>query len=109
MISNLQQSKSVHSDVIDSKFTTSAGLNSCNLYCPRCSCLILKASVARLDTQSSFEIPSIRKDESDKIPPFTWVLTDMMLFENIGFTNPLPNESQIKRYLSCAECDLGTL
>jgi hypothetical protein len=35
------------------------------------------------------------------------MIEDMMTFENIGFTHSLPNQSQIKRYMACAECDLG--
>ena len=87
------------------KLLNTQGLNLNNLYCPRCSCLILKAGTAKLD-YTRFEIPSIRKDSSQN-SEFNWMIRDMMTFENIGFTHSLPNQSQIKRYMACAECDLG--
>lgn len=89
-------------------YKTLDGLNAHNLYCPRCSCLILKSLTAKLDQVFSLEIPSIRKDETGQIPSFFWVVHDMMSFENIGFTKSVPNQSDIKRFMACAECDLGT-
>ncbi|KAF9901500.1 hypothetical protein EC991_006075 [Linnemannia zychae] len=35
-----------------------------------------------------------------------WKVTDMMAFENIGFSKMLPNGTQ---FLSCADCDTGPL
>ncbi|KAG0207059.1 hypothetical protein BGX28_001602 [Mortierella sp. GBA30] len=35
-----------------------------------------------------------------------WRVTDMMAFENIGFSKMLPNGTQ---FLSCADCDTGPL
>ncbi|KAF9406579.1 hypothetical protein BGZ76_006310 [Entomortierella beljakovae] len=35
-----------------------------------------------------------------------WRVTDMMAFENIGFSKKLPDG---KQFLSCADCDIGPL
>lgn len=86
---------------------TDDGLNATNLYCPRCSCLILKPCMARR-SDISIQLPSIRKNETGKSPLFYWVVHDMMSFENIGFTKTLPNQ-EVKKYMICAECDLGPL
>ncbi|KAG0365601.1 Mss4 protein-domain-containing protein [Gamsiella multidivaricata] len=41
----------------------------------------------------------------DELQSF-WRVTDMMAFENIGFSKMLPNGTQ---FLSCADCDTGPL
>jgi hypothetical protein len=80
------------------------GLNKTSIYCLRCACLILKASSAKL-YHETMHLPSIRKDESGECPQYYWAVRDMMSFENIGFTKSVSQ----KRYLACAECDLGPL
>ncbi|KAG0272473.1 hypothetical protein BGZ95_011786 [Linnemannia exigua] len=42
---------------------------------------------------------------SEELQAF-WRVTDMMSFENIGFSKMLPNGTQ---FLSCADCDTGPL
>jgi hypothetical protein len=62
----------------------------------------LKEGTAKL-LQETIKLPSIRKDETGDSPEYFWCIVDMMLFENIGFTKT----QHEKRYLACAECDLG--
>ncbi|KAJ3053084.1 hypothetical protein HK097_005118 [Rhizophlyctis rosea] len=110
------------------------------LYCPNpdCSCIVIKAGVAvKTPTDVSITLPPyITSPTSPSAaaagslhPPFYWKLTDMMQFENIGFTKPVehstpttsisssnltlnnsdaPQQFQF-RYLSCADCDVGPL
>ncbi|KAI8929984.1 Mss4-like protein [Entophlyctis helioformis] len=107
------------------------GTNAFDLYCPRCKCVVVRAGVAAQTPASDqhVRLPSIRKDEAGVLvaPPFSWRVPDMMQFDNIGVSKPLPAPSAsvsaesasaesdapsgytIDRFLSCADCDLGPL
>ncbi|KAL2911501.1 hypothetical protein HK105_209032 [Polyrhizophydium stewartii] len=95
------------------------GGNALAIRCPSCRSLVLRpgAAVKSLE-HTALALPSIsRADGGAATPaPFVWSVADMMRFENIGFSKPLPGDSlggdaglQIERYLACADCDLGPL
>ncbi|KAJ3042034.1 hypothetical protein HDV00_008327 [Rhizophlyctis rosea] len=120
--------------------------NAYALFCPNpdCRCIIIKGGVGvKTATDLSIDLPpyiasptSPSASASGALhPPYYWKLTDMMQFENIGFTKPvdslsasstsssLPSTASLVdhtnnqngapakqfRYLSCADCDVGPL
>ncbi|KAG0283116.1 hypothetical protein BGZ97_008712 [Linnemannia gamsii] len=66
------------------------------------------------DTNNTTTTPTTTEEEpTSPTTPTTagelqafWRVTDMMAFENIGFSKMLPNGTQ---FLSCADCDTGPL
>ncbi|EGF76113.1 hypothetical protein BATDEDRAFT_36313 [Batrachochytrium dendrobatidis JAM81] len=104
------------------------GKNCFNIYCPSCKSFILrKLQGSKLFPTSihptlgqdltNIRMPSIHKSDncSATASPFFWLVSDMMQFENIGFSRPIHDTTTntkvytIDRYLSCADCDLGPL
>lgn len=99
---------------------TETNKNTMRMRCLRCDSLILEPSTAVFTKHESLvEIPSMKKkhdlvankssdgaevihnDSHDRF----WLLTDMLTFENIGFTNTVDQ----KKYLICADCEIGPL
>ncbi|KAI8819885.1 Mss4-like protein [Fimicolochytrium jonesii] len=94
------------------QLVTAEGTNAFNVHCPSCKSLILKKGVAqKVDHQTAVELPLIPTQSPTKhslAPTYNWSVSDMMAFENIGFTKPVPgSNSSSTRYLSCADCDVG--
>ncbi|KAJ3022633.1 hypothetical protein HKX48_005695 [Thoreauomyces humboldtii] len=117
-------------DLVQSKDST----NAYDIHCPVCKCKILKKGVAKktdmdasvrvyLSTtvfrprkglthvffveQIELHLPPSLSTSVPLVPAHTWTVTDMMAFENVGFTKPVPGAET--RYLSCADCDLGPI
>lgn len=102
-------------------------MNAFNIHCPKCKCLVLKQGVAKkiaadqnvcmirfyymgaiiLTIFLQVILPICSDDISAPVPPYNWVVQDMMAFENVGFTKPIPGSDV--RYLSCADCDIGPI
>ncbi|KAK9764805.1 hypothetical protein K7432_007402 [Basidiobolus ranarum] len=103
-----------------SSIVTEEGCNAYDLYCPLedCRCLILRKGVGKLvDAESELpELPDLprllnstqeRKEVSSEFQNKYWSLSDMMSFENVGFSRTLSNTGV--KYLICADCDVGPL
>ncbi|XP_052861102.1 guanine nucleotide exchange factor MSS4 homolog [Anopheles cruzii] len=86
--------------------------NKTSVKCERCGSLMLKPANADY-TDIEFELPEARqkkqttaKDDEGfacrKLKHF-WMVKDMYIFENIGFSNTVNN----KKYLICADCEAG--
>ncbi|KAG0052889.1 hypothetical protein BGZ83_001974 [Gryganskiella cystojenkinii] len=106
--------------------------NKFDIYCPQesCRCKLLLASAATLLSLPKLLLPGVStidevesttnstsEKESKEQTPTTatttsedqqafWRVSDMMAFENIGFSKKLSNGIQ---FLSCADCDIGPL
>lgn len=84
-----------------------AGKNRRQIVCVRCQSKILPPGLGTFQ-----EIPGChldcfergREGESETVTEFFRV-DDMFDFDNLGFTNTVEN----RKYLSCADCDLGPL
>jgi len=74
------------------------------LSCPLCNCKILKPGLATL-VEKEILLPKEKKqtenDQNEVINLF-WKITNMMHFENIGFTNTVELKH---KYLTCADCE----
>ncbi|KAI9105317.1 Mss4-like protein [Phlyctochytrium arcticum] len=91
----------------DLSVTNPQGRNSLTIHCPKCDCVVLRAGAAtKVSADPSVDLPPISAT-SQNHPVYLWQVTDMMHFENIGFSKPVPNVPF--RYLSCAECDIGPI
>ncbi|ORY98636.1 Mss4-like protein [Syncephalastrum racemosum] len=90
--------------------------NAADLLCPveGCNCVIMKKDAATLVERpdnklalpasvlpASQELQDLQID--DGMETHFWRLTNMMDFENIGFSKTVDSV----KYLSCAECDVG--
>ncbi|XP_058055172.1 guanine nucleotide exchange factor MSS4 homolog [Anopheles bellator] len=86
--------------------------NKTNVKCERCGSLMLKPANADY-TDIEYDLPEARQkkettaqnDEGfacQKLKHF-WMVKDMYIFENIGFSNTVNN----KKYLICADCEVG--
>ncbi|KAF9958375.1 hypothetical protein BGZ72_000441 [Mortierella alpina] len=64
-----------------------------------------KTDTACHDTTESGDAAADASPGSEELQSF-WRVTDMMAFENIGFSKMLPSGIQ---FLSCADCDTGPL
>ena len=84
-------------------------MNSKKLGCPRCSCIIYRENTAQSCT-FAISLKSIEKAKQDELEDCLefWTVTDMMAFENIGFSKQVEADGGLK-YLICADCDLGPL
>ncbi|KAF9566843.1 hypothetical protein EC968_003586 [Mortierella alpina] len=58
-----------------------------------------------IGSQDAAEADAVANTGSEELQSF-WRVTDMMAFENIGFSKMLPSGIQ---FLSCADCDTGPL
>ena len=83
-----------------------------DLRCLKCESLILQAMKCELlENEISEEMPSIFKNKDleltkeDNSNRWFWLATDIFTFENIGLTNAADK----KKYLICADCELGPL
>ncbi|KAJ3414499.1 hypothetical protein HDV05_006501 [Chytridiales sp. JEL 0842] len=93
--------------------TPDSNLNALDIYCisESCNCLILKANTATKCETAEYEInlPALLSAPSStsqtQTTPFYWKLTNMMHFENIAFSKPIPGTQT--KVLACADCDLG--
>ena len=88
--------------------------NQSKIVCKRCNSVILKEGVAELEYQPELKdlIATAKgeennnnndsdKQESKKVVAY-WSVSDMMTFENIGFSN---KQEKIK-FLVCADCEI---
>ena len=79
------------------------------LKCLKCESLILQAMKCELlENETCEEMPSIFKNKDPEVTNnnrWFWLATDIFTFENIGLTNAADN----KKYLICADCELGPL
>ncbi|KAF8922776.1 Mss4 protein-domain-containing protein [Dissophora ornata] len=64
-----------------------------------------KESAEATDSSNNTDKESKDNANEEELQSF-WRITDMMAFENIGFSKKLPNGTQ---FLSCADCDTGPL
>jgi hypothetical protein len=100
---------------------TESNTNTMRMRCLRCDSLILEAKAAVYRREEvAVDIPSMRKKHelhaskseengvevihTESSEQF-WLLSDMLTFENIGFTNTVDK----KKYLICADCEIGPL
>ncbi|RKO94306.1 Mss4-like protein [Blyttiomyces helicus] len=75
------------------------------IHCPRCKSKVVGKGVACWPPA----LPIFVTDSShSSTPPHLWLITDMMAFDNVGFSRPAPGTSDL-RYLSCADCELGPI
>ncbi|KAI8339168.1 Mss4-like protein, partial [Chlamydoabsidia padenii] len=90
--------------------------NKADLLCPKdgCQCVILRKNTAVLIErdgsklslpETSLPVGSSVDQENDKDETHFWCLSDMMDFDNVGFSKTI---GTIK-YLSCADCDIGPI
>ena len=85
--------------------------NENKLGCPRCKCVIYKERSAILSvTSTKISLKYIEKNKQEELEECQefWTVTDMMAFENIGFSKQVEADGGLK-YLICADCDLGPL
>ncbi|KAJ3155338.1 hypothetical protein HDU86_004429 [Geranomyces michiganensis] len=88
-----------------------SNLNAFDIHCPKCRCLVIRRGVAtQQDSDQKVELPppAATSAKYPLVPAFSWMLSNMMAFENIGFTKAVPGGDDT-RYLSCADCDVGPL
>eukprot|EP01102_Stenamoeba_stenopodia_P007027 TRINITY_DN1962_c0_g1_i1.p1 TRINITY_DN1962_c0_g1~~TRINITY_DN1962_c0_g1_i1.p1 ORF type:complete len:150 (-),score=38.07 TRINITY_DN1962_c0_g1_i1:108-494(-) len=86
--------------------------NKTNVRCSRCSCLILKPSIAQLinkeiSLQREKKTTEGGGEQEGETLNWFWHLPDMWLFENIAFTKAM-GEGGL-RYLTCADCEQGVI
>ncbi|XP_029947842.1 guanine nucleotide exchange factor MSS4 [Salarias fasciatus] len=89
------------------------GKNSKTVLCQRCGSKVLCPGMAVFAEKELF-LPSMRKKNSlsstegsvdgDTLTAH-WLVDDMFIFENVGFTNDV---GRIK-YLICADCEIGPI
>ncbi|RUS28661.1 rab interactin-like proteing factor [Jimgerdemannia flammicorona] len=85
--------------------------NAYDIFCPRegCRSIVLKKGAATWMERDSLKLalptdPPSTTTDGPPTQPY-WVLTNMMDFENIGFSHTVDTT----KYLSCADCDIGPL
>ena len=83
-----------------------AGKNKCQIVCVRCQSKILPPNTGTFE-EIECELDCIEKDKQGQkeIVREFFRVDDMFDFDNLGFTNTVEN----RKYLSCADCDLGPL
>lgn len=79
-------------------------INSHKIYCNTCDCFILKAGLAET-TKLEQLLPNMTNGTEESVE-FYWKLTDMMKFENVGFSRS--KDGGVK-YLLCADCERGPI
>ena len=82
--------------------------NETRLNCPRCSCTIFREQAAFFTTIEPVSLLCIEKQKEgiyEDISEF-WSVTDMMAFENVGFSR---DTADGKKFLICADCEVGPL
>jgi len=82
------------------------GKNSKQVVCIRCKSKMLPSQLGTYEV-SEFSLESMTKGqegEKEVVSQF-YRVEDMFDFDNIGFTNTVEN----KKFLSCADCDVGPL
>ncbi|XP_796474.3 guanine nucleotide exchange factor MSS4 [Strongylocentrotus purpuratus] len=84
------------------------GKNAKSIVCERCNSKILLPGVAEFVTKEIFLPHMKKKSEQQKATDGEnlsehWVVSDMMTFENVGFTNTVGTA----KYLICADCEVG--
>jgi guanine nucleotide exchange factor len=89
----------------ESLATTAETSNSHKLHCLRCPCLILRPALATKVIIEDSKLPPLKKDAQETNTVF-YRVTDMMAFDNIGFSRPAVSG---EKYLLCADCELGPL
>ncbi|RUS13005.1 Mss4-like protein, partial [Endogone sp. FLAS-F59071] len=97
-----------------------SNMNAFDVVCPRegCRSIVLKKGVAKWVERDSLmlALPSSEdtqtlsstatsSDTSANSTQHYWLLTNMMQFENVGFSHTVGTT----KYLSCADCDIGPL
>ncbi|KAK3576367.1 hypothetical protein CHS0354_018915 [Potamilus streckersoni] len=99
------EAESSHKSVVED------GKNIHNIYCERCSSLILLPQKAMLHTDTEFFLPYMKKKsevpspgDGETISEF-WLIDDMFQFENVGFSNTVDGV----KYLICADCEIGPI
>ncbi|KAI6188808.1 Guanine nucleotide exchange factor MSS4-like protein [Aphelenchoides besseyi] len=88
--------------------TTDKGRNLHRLICLRCRSVVLTNSSAEMVSDMPMELPHIKVQTANKDTESIsewWKVNDLMVFENIGVTNSHDG----RRYLCCADCDLGPI
>lgn len=76
------------------------------IHCLRCPSLIMRPNSGASKTcVQDIALPPLKKDEFPETAEY-WKVYDTMSFENIGFSK-LDNEG--RKYLLCADCELGPL
>lgn len=103
----------------DDQINADTKKNNKKMRCLRCNSLVLEMNVGvYTEHETPIDIPSMKKKQdlvlnsksndaiiqSESSYRF-WLLTDMLQFENIGFTNTVDK----KKYLICADCEIGPL
>jgi len=100
------------SDVDRSDLVSEDGKNLKSVLCQRCGSKVLCPGMASFAEKELF-LPSMRKKTSlsasdgsdgDTLTAH-WLVDDMYIFENVGFTNDV---GRIK-YLICADCEIGPI
>ncbi|KAI8043177.1 guanine nucleotide exchange factor MSS4 homolog [Drosophila gunungcola] len=96
-------------EVIDFSEQISDGKNILNVRCQFCNSLMLKAQEGTY-SQEEVEVPLMMQKQdrtadslnSEPLKDF-WLVKDMMMFENIGFSNTVDG----RKFLVCADCERG--
>ena len=114
MTDTVDQVKSEHNVFnIEEEVDTVANKNKKKMRCLRCNSLILQPMVSIFkQCEHSVPIPSMKQKKDLAQAAFEttetnqfWLVTDMLTFENIGFTNLVEK----KKYLICADCEIGPI
>ncbi|XP_017047956.1 guanine nucleotide exchange factor MSS4 homolog [Drosophila ficusphila] len=85
------------------------GKNKTNVRCQFCNSLMLKAQEGT-HSQEEVDVPLMMQKQdktadnlnSEPLKDF-WLVKDMMMFENIGFSNTVDG----RKFLVCADCERG--
>ncbi|RWS18475.1 uncharacterized protein B4U80_11263 [Leptotrombidium deliense] len=89
-----------------SEFCDNEGMNTCEVICKRCSCLILREKQAVFaDKQIDVPLTEVTGDSQSETLNEQWCVENMYQFENMGFSNTV-NDC---KFLVCAECEYGPL
>ncbi|XP_016989353.1 guanine nucleotide exchange factor MSS4 homolog [Drosophila rhopaloa] len=96
-------------EVSDFSDQIAGGKNKSNVHCQFCNSLMLKAQEGTY-SEEEVDVPLMMQKQdrtadslnSEPLKGF-WLVKDMMMFENIGFSNTVDG----KKFLVCADCERG--
>ncbi|KAB0805497.1 hypothetical protein PPYR_02467 [Photinus pyralis] len=84
------------------------GFNIRSIKCKYCNSTILKPLTATFTT-IEFQLPFMKQITGEDVGTedlsLFWLVADMLIFENVGFSNTVGNN----KYLICADCESGPI
>jgi len=103
-----EETKQLPQETLD-QLRDSDNKNKDQIFCRRCPSLVLCPKQATL-VEKEFFLPNMfQKNERAPLEGVTlvdfWLVSDMMTFENVGFSRTVDNI----KYLICADCEIGPI